>query len=86
MKTRFFTIISSLVVLYPLISLIQYNMGNQVMMDGITVSGSIVWLLSILFSVFSWSLFAWASKDLKTFGIHLSIISGTVLVIPFHEV
>ena len=86
MKTRFLTIISSLVVLYPLISLIQYNIGNQVMMDGITVSGSIVWLLSILFSVFSWSLFAWASKDLKTFGIPLSIISGTVLVIPFHEV
>jgi ammonia channel protein AmtB len=56
------------------------------MIDGITVSGSVVLLLSILFSVFSWSLFTWASKTFKVFGIPLSIISGVVFIIPFHDV
>ena len=61
-------------------------MGNQVMMDSFTVSGSTVWLISIVFSMISWFLFAWASKSIKVEGIPLSIISAAVLIIPFHDV
>ncbi|AJM91730.1 ammonium transporter [Nitrosopumilus piranensis] len=86
MKIKFLIITSSLVVLFSLISLIQNSVGNQIMVGGITVSSSIVLLLSIIFSMFSWFLFAWASKTFKVFGISLSIISGAALVAPFHDI
>lgn len=88
MKTRFIllTIVAVLVVLFPLIPLLQFHFGNQVMMNNMTVSGSTVWLISIVFSTFSWFLFAWASKSIKVVGIPLSIISSAVLMIPFYGV
>lgn len=49
MKTRLLIIIATLVVLFPLISLVQYHIGNQVMTDGMTVSSSIVLLTSFVF-------------------------------------
>jgi len=88
MKTRLILliIVAVLVLLFPLIPLLQFHMGNQVMMSGFTVSGSIVLLLSIIFSIFSWFLFAWASKNIKWSGIPLSIISGAALMISFHGI
>ena len=86
MKTRLLIIIAILVVLYPLIPLVQYHMGNQVMVDGMTVSGSIVLLTSLVFSVMSWFLLTWASKSIKVIGIPLSIISSAVLMIPFYDI
>jgi len=86
MKSRLLIIVAVLVVLFPLVSLVQHNVGNQVMVDGMTVSGSTVWLISIVFSTFSWFLFAWASKSIKVEGIPLSVISGVILMIPFYDV
>jgi len=86
MKTRFLIIIAVGLVLFPLIPLLQYHMGNQVMIDSFSVSGSTVWLISIVFSMITWFLFAWASKNIKVEGIPLSIISGSVLIIPFHDI
>ena len=86
MKTKLLIIIAVGLVLFPLIPILQFHMGNQVMTDGFSVSGSIVWLISIVFSIISWFLFAWASKSIKVEGIPLSIISGAVLIIPFNDV
>ena len=85
MKTIFLMIIAVGLILFPLIQLLQYHMGHEVMNDSFSVSGSIVWLISIIFSMISWFLFAWASKNIKTAGIPLSIISGVFLIIPFHD-
>ena len=86
MKTSLLIIIAVGLVLFPLIPLLQHHMGNQVMTDGFSVSSSTVWLISIVFSMISWFLFAWASKSIKVEGIPLSIISAAVLIIPFHDV
>ena len=86
MKTKLLIIIAAGSVLIPLIPLLQYHMGNQVMTDSFSVSSSTVWLISIVFSMISWSLFTWASKSIKVEGIPLSIISAAVLIIPFHDV
>ena len=88
MKTQLILliIVAVLVILFPLIPLLQFHMGNQVMIDGFTVSGSTVLLLSIIFSTFSWFLLAWASKNIKWSGIPLSIISGAALMISFHGI
>ncbi len=83
MKTRHLIIFALGLVLIPLI---QYPMGDQVMADGFSVSGSTVWLISIVFSMMSWFLFAWASKSIKLEGIPLSIISSAVLIILFYGV
>ncbi|MGY5149673.1 MAG: hypothetical protein ACW9W3_06390 [Candidatus Nitrosopumilus sp. bin_68KS] len=86
MKTKFLMIIAVLVVLFPLIPLVQFYIDNQVMADVMTTSSSIVLLTSFVFSMFSWSLLAWASKSIKIVGIPLSIISSMVLMIPFYDV
>lgn len=56
------------------------------MVDGITISGIVVMTLTIVFSLVSWILLSWASKNIKSEGILLSIITGAALIIPFHEV
>ena len=86
MKTKLLIIIAVGLVLFPLIPLLQHYMGNQVMIDSFSISGSTVWLISIVFSMMSWSLFALASKSIKVEGISLSVISAAVLIIPFHDV
>ena len=83
MKTKVLIVIAVGLVLFPLL---QFHMGSQVMTDGFSVSRSTVWLISIVFSMMSWFLFAWASKSIKVEGIPLSIISAVVLIIPFHGV
>lgn len=86
MKTKLLVMIAVGLVLFPLIPLLQYYAENQVMTDSFSVSGSIVWLISIVFSMISWFLLAWASKSIKVEGIPLSIISAAFLIIPFHDV
>lgn len=86
MKAKLLIIVAVGLVLFPLIPLLQHHMGTRVMIDSFSVSGSIVWLISIVFSMISWSLFAWASKSIKVDGIPLSVISAAVLIVPFHDV
>ena len=86
MKTILLLIIAILVVLFSLVPLVQYHIGNQVMVYGMTVSGSTVLLTSFVFSIMSWFLLAWASNSIKVVGIPLSIILSVVLIIPFYEI
>ena len=86
MQTIFLIIITILIVLFPLVPLVQHYVGNQVMADGMTVSGSIVLLTSFVFSMLSWFLLAWASKSIKVVGIPLSMISSVALMIPFYGI
>lgn len=56
------------------------------MVDGITVSAIVVMTITLVFSIVSWSLFSWASKNIKFPGFLLSVITGASLVIPFIQV
>ncbi|QLH06143.1 hypothetical protein [Nitrosopumilus ureiphilus] len=86
MKTRFLIIIAILLVLLPWISGLEFGINNQVMVDGITISATVVMSITIVFSLVSWFLFSWASKNIKFAGVLLSIITGASLVIPFTQV
>ena len=86
MKTRLLTIIAIFLVLIPWIKGIDVTPHNEVMIDGITTSAITVMIITIIFSIISWFLFSWASKNIKFPGILLSIITGTSLVIPFIQV
>ena len=69
MNIRILTIIAVGLILFPLITLLQFHIGSQVMIEGYGISGSIVWLISIIFSMISWVLFACASKNIRVDGI-----------------
>jgi len=86
MKTRLLIIIAAFLVLIPWISGMEFDKYNEVMVDGITISAIIVMTITIAFSLVSWFLFSWASKNIKFPGILLSIITGASLVIPFFQV
>ena len=86
MKSRLLTIIAVGLVSFTLIPLLQFYGGNQIMMNGFSVSGNTVWLITIIFSMISWFLFVCASKNIPIHRIPLSVISGTFLIIPFHDV
>lgn len=86
MKTKLLIIIAAFLVLIPWIRGLEFGMNNQVLADGITISAIIVMTITIAFSLVSWFLFSWASKDIKFIGIPLSIITGASLVIPFFQV
>lgn len=57
--------------------------GNEVMVDGITVSAIIVTILSVVFSIMSWFLFSWATRSINYKGVMLSVITGVVMITPF---
>ncbi|QLH07151.1 hypothetical protein [Nitrosopumilus ureiphilus] len=86
MKTRLLIIIAAFLVSIPWIRGLEFGMNNQVMWNGITINSIIVMTLTIMFSLMSWVLFSWASKNIKPIGIPLSIITGTSLLIPFSQV
>ena len=86
MKTRLLIIIALFLVLLPWIQGLEFDINNQVMVDGITVSAVTVMTLTVIFSLVSWFLFSWASKNIKISGIPLSIIAAASLVIPFIQV
>ena len=86
MKTRVLIIIAAFLVLIPWVKGIDFTPNNEVMVDGITISAIIVMTITIVFSIVSWFLFSWASKNIKFQGFLLSIITGTSLVIPFIQV
>lgn len=71
---------------YMVFSWISFNAGSEVMVDGITISVTIVTILSVVFSIVSWFLFSWASHNINTKGIMLSVITGVVLITPFNGV
>lgn len=86
MKSRLLIIIAAFLVLIPWIKGLEFGMNNQVMADGITVSAIIVMTITIAFSLVSWFLFSWASKNIQLTGFLLSVIAGASLVIPFLQV
>ena len=86
MKTRFLIIIAAFLVLLPWFQGFGIGMNNEVMIDGITTSAIGVMIITIIFSLVSWFLFSWASKNIKFAGIPLSIITSASLVIPFLQV
>ena len=86
MKTRFLVIIAAFLVLSPWLTGLTVGINNEVMVDGITFSATIVMSLTLAFSLVSWFLFSWASRDIKLEGIPLAVISGSALVIPFLQV
>ena len=76
-------IIAVFLVLIPWIQVLDYDPYNGIRVDGIHTSAIIVMTLTITFSLLSWFLFSWASKNIKSAGIPLSIITGTSLILPF---
>lgn len=86
MKTSLLLVIAAFLVLLPWFQGLNIQRNGEVTVDGITISAVIVMPITLAFSLASWSLFSWASKQILGVGILLSIISGAALVIPFLEV
>lgn len=83
MNIKFLIIIAVFLVLIPWIQVLDSDPYNGITVDGIPTSATIVMILTIAFSLLSWFLLSWASKNIKSAGIPLSIITGTSLVLPF---
>ncbi len=83
MKTRTLIIIAAFLVLIPWIHALDYDPYNGIRVEGVTTSATVVMILTITFSFISWFLLSWASKNIKSVGIPLSIITGTSLILPF---
>ncbi len=79
-------IIAIFLVMISWIKGLEFDINNQVMVDGITTSFTVVMILTVMFSLLSWVLFSWASKNILPIGIPLSIITSTSLLIPFSQV
>ena len=89
LKTRYRILIytcSSIFILFPFTALFHFNMSNEVMVDGITVSAFVVWIITVVLSLVTWFLFSWASKNIREVGILLSTITGIVLVLPLVQI
>jgi hypothetical protein len=78
--------LAAFLVTFPWILKLDAGINNEVMVDGITTSAVIVMAITLLFSMVSWVLFSWASKNIVPAGGLLGIISGSSLVIPFLQV
>jgi len=86
MKTKLLIIIAVFLVLIPWIQALDYDPYNGIRVDGIAISATIAMTLTITFSLVSWFLLSWASKNIKSAGIPLSIITGASLILPFFQV
>ncbi|GKS67064.1 hypothetical protein YTPLAS73_06110 [Nitrosarchaeum sp.] len=86
MKTRLLIIIAVFLVTIPWVKGLEFSMNSQVMADGITISASIFMTIVIAFSLVSWFLLSWASKNISLTGLLLSVIAGASLAIPFLQV
>jgi len=85
MRTRLLIIVAIFLVLIPWIKSLDFGINNQVMVDGFTVSSVTVMTLAIVFSLVSWLLFSWASKNIRVAGIPLSVITAASLILPFSQ-
>ena len=65
------------------IGYLLFGRSDEVMIDGITTSATIVTILSITLSVASWSLFARFTHNLNPQGVMLAVIIGLVIITPF---
>ena len=82
MKTRVLVIAGFLASLAWLGYLLA-GLNGQVRVDVITVSALVVTVLSVAFSLLSWFLFSWASKNISFQGTMLSVTTGVIIIIPF---
>ncbi len=86
-RNRLLLAVAVFLVLFPWLQNIDVGFfNNEVMVDGITVSATIVMVITLTFSLISWGLFAWASKNISPAGATLGIISGSSMIIPFLQV
>ena len=85
MNTKTIVIIAALFTSFPLIQLLQFQVGNGVMVDGISISALIVIPLAIGFSLMSWFLLSLASKNVPPMGIFLGISTGALLLVPLSQ-
>lgn len=85
MRTGFLAIIAVFLLAVPWVGMVEYEL-DQVQVGGLTTSAAIVMTLAVLFSMVTWSLLSWASKDIRPEGILLSIITGASLAVPFTQV
>ena len=85
MRTGFLAIIAAFLLAVPWVGMVEYEL-DQVQVGGLTTSAAIVTALAVLFSMVTWSVLSWASKDIRPEGILLSIITGASLAVPFTQV
>ena len=83
MKIGFLIIITLFLVLLPWIHTLDYEPNIGIGVDGIQTSTTIVTVLTIAFSLVSWFMLSWASKNIKSTGVPLSMITGLSLILPF---
>lgn len=86
MKTSLLIIIAAFLVLLPWIQVLDVGITNEVVVDGITISAIIVMTITLAFSLITWGLLSWATKNIRPSGIALGVISGAAIVIPFLQV
>lgn len=85
-QTLLLALLAAFLVTLPWILKLDVGTNNEVMVDGFTTSEITVMTTTLVFSIASWSLFSWASKNISPSGVLLGIISGASLVIPFLQV
>jgi len=85
MKKRLLIIVAVFLVLIPWVRGLDFDINNEVTVDGFTVSSVTVMTLTIVFSLVSWFLFSWASKNIRVVGIPLSIITAVSVMLPFSQ-
>jgi len=71
------------IIVFPLYGLLGFFYNQEVMVNGISVSAHVAMFSSIILSVFSWFLVAWATKRIVLEGFLHSVIIGYLLVLPF---
>lgn len=60
--------------------------SNEVMVDGVTTSAIIVFVLAVALSLASWMALSATFRHITTRGVALSIITGAAVVIPFMDI
>ena len=77
--------IAAFLLLIPWVGMLHFDLG-RIQVDGIYTTAAISMTLAVFFSMASWWILSRASKDVRSVGILLSIITGASLVIPFIQV
>lgn len=85
LKAGFLAAIAAFLLMIPWVDKVGLEFG-QVQVDGISVSAAVVMTLAVLSAMASWSVLSWVSKSIRPAGALLSVITGTVLIIPFIQV
>lgn len=77
--------IAAFLLMVPWVGKVSFELG-QVQIEGISISAVVTMTLAVLFSIVSWSALSWRSKNIRTVGVLLSVITAASLIIPFIQV